>query len=509
MPGSLMRQFIARWREEILAGLSGGLLLGLSFPPYPLRVLSLVALVPLLRYFLVIFPRYAGGEEARRRGFMAGFFYGIAFFGLLLFWIANLIPESAINLSWVLPPGVFLLVLYLALYPGLFGLAMAFLAGRYGKAALVAAPALWAATEFIRSNGEMAFSWGIVSLVRHPIAVQALFATGPFGFSMLVVTANLLVCLSIWSRTTRAKAAAASLFAASMALALWGGSVRMGRVDEALGSAADSTKVAIVQPNVDLGRKWKPWYRDTVFEQIERITHEAAAAGAELVVFPETAAPVSMSHQLEYRNWMRRIAREAGVYLYIGYIRHVKEDDRWRSFNSSGLFDPRGDLAARYDKVNLLQFGERIPFSQYLFFLEKIDFGQANFKRGKKQTIFESPAGEFGSLICFESTFADYTRKYVEKGADFLVNVTNDGWFGSARGPLQHSETAIMRAVENGVPVLRAANTGVSMYIDPAGRVIERIGLNQEGMILVSLPRTGIAPTPSTRWGRMIFAGGA
>ena len=133
-----------------------------------------------------------------------------------------------------------------------------------------------------------------------------------------------------------------------------------------------------------------------------------------------------------------------------------------------------------------------------------MDFGQANFKPGAEATVFESSVGRFGSLICFESTFSDFTRRYVREGADFLVNITNDGWFGSARGPLQHSETAILRAVENGVTLLRSANTGVSMYIDPAGRVVDRIGLDREGLLLVSIPPPR-GTTPYCRFGQALF----
>jgi len=134
-----------------------------------------------------------------------------------------------------------------------------------------------------------------------------------------------------------------------------------------------------------------------------------------------------------------------------------------------------------------LPFGEKVPFSQYIPGLEKIDFGQANFKKGENKTIFDSVSGKFGALICFESTFTDYTRKYIKDGAQFLVNITNDGWFGSKRGALQHAETTVLRAVENGVSLVRAANTGISMSVDPAGRVVEAIGFDKEGMFVTPI----------------------
>lgn len=478
--------FIYRWREEILAGLLGGLLLALSFPPFKTRVFSLVALVPLLRYFLIVFPRFSWRKGALARGFWAGFIYGISFFSILLFWIANLIPESVINMSWVMVPALILLIMYLALFPALFSLAIAWFVRRFGTRAIFLAPAFWALTEFIRSSGELAFSWGLISssLVPYPIAMQGLSFYGPFGFSMILVLVNVLAACVLFSGSDRARTWSLSALVLLIGAHLWYGAARMSSIDnEAVRQKI--TNVAVIQPNLDLGIKWNPQYRDSIFAEIESLTEEAAEKGAEVVIFPETAAPVSISHSSRYRNWLKNIASNSNVELFIGYITHIKEGGRWRSYNACGLIDQGGVFKAQYQKVNLLPFGERIPFSQYFSFLEKADFGQANFKRGEHMTVFDSTGGKFGTLICFESTFSDYARKYVKKGAQFLVNITNDGWFGSARGPLQHAETAVLRAIENGVTLVRSANTGVSMSVDPAGRIRDSIGLNKDGMMIV------------------------
>lgn len=479
--------FVFRWRNEIFAGVSGGLLLALSFPPFPTRLLSVVALVPLLRYFIVCFPDISWRKGALKRGFWAGFMFGAAFFTVLLFWIANLIPESSINMSWVMFPAIVLLVVYLSCFPGLFGLAIAWLVRRFGTRAIYAAPALWALTEFLRSIGELGFSWGIISssLVTYPIAIQGLAVYGPFGFSMILVLVNVFVAFIFYGRSDRARVWALSLLVLLVGVHLIYGNLRITGLDRDLEKIESVTNVAVVQPNVDLAIKWRPEYRDSVLTQIDELTRKAAAMGADVVIFPETAAPVSVSHSSKYRNWLKRIAKSSQVDLFIGYINHIQEEGRWRSFNACGLYDSEGNLVSQYHKINLLPFGERIPFSQYLPILEKLDFGQANFKRGEEMTIFDSKAGKFGTLICFESTFSEYTRRYIKKGAQLLVNITNDGWFGSKRGPLQHAETAILRAVENGVTLLRSANTGVSMHVDPAGRVKSSIGLDEDGILLV------------------------
>ena len=150
MRGPGAQSFLKRWRQEIFAGVLGGFLLALSFPPYPTRLLSLVALVPVFRYFLVVFPSYEGRKGCLRRGFMTGWLFGMTFFLVLLYWITNLIPASSVSLRWVLIPALILLVMYLGLYTGLSTFALAALHGRIGRKALLAAPAFWAITEYMR-----------------------------------------------------------------------------------------------------------------------------------------------------------------------------------------------------------------------------------------------------------------------------------------------------------------------------------------------------------------------
>ncbi len=480
------REFIFYWKDEIIAGFSGGLLMAAAFPPFPTRILSLVALVPLIRYFLVVFPRVVWRKNALKKGFWVGYLFGIAFFSILLYWIANLIPESSINMSWILIPAVILFVLYLSCFTGLFTLLLSWLIKRFGIRAVFTAPALWALIEFIRSNGELAFSWGLISssLVPYPIALQGLSIYGPFGLSMVIVLLNVLIAFIIFSSDKKHKALASVVLAVVTISHLAYGNMRIGQIDRDITDNRSREDIAIVQPNVNLGIKWKPEYRDSIFVQIDELTKRGAELGAKLVIFPETAAPVSVSHSTRYRNWLKRISNNSGVDLLIGYINHIQEGEKWIGFNACGLFDKKGELTAQYEKIKLLPFGEKVPFSQYFPGLEKIDFGQANFKHGENMTIFDSVAGKFGTLICFESTFTEYARKYIRNGAQFLVNITNDGWFGSSRGAMQHAEMPVLRAVENGVSLIRAANTGISMSVDPAGRVKYSIDLNKNGMFI-------------------------
>jgi apolipoprotein N-acyltransferase len=505
-----MKRFAAVYGNELVTGALGGALMALAFPPFPTRVLACVALVPLFRYFYrtSIPPdgssRVAGQDRPLKRGFLLGYATGIVFFAILLYWISNLIPASSARMPWLMIPAVIVLTLYLSLYPALFSLMLAALSRRWGRIALAAAPALWTLTELARSRGELGFSWGILasSPAIHPEAIQGLSLYGPFGLSLVLVLVNLLIATALFHRSRGPRAAAAVALVLLVAGHLGWGKREIGRV-ESEGTSRGVT-VAVVQPNVDLTIKWKKEYRDSVFSQIAHLTEDAADRGAGFVIFPETSAPISFKFSGFHRELLRASAFRTGVDLLVGHIDHESRGDEWRSFNAASLFESGGTMQATYGKVNLLPFGERIPFSQYVPPLGSIDFGQANFLPGDSAVVFESAAGRFGVLICYESTFSHYARDYVRNGADFLVNITNDGWFGSRRGALQHAETAILRAVENRVTLYRSANTGVSLVVEPTGRVPERIGLDVPGMILYEGYRSK-GSSFYTRHGHLLF----
>jgi apolipoprotein N-acyltransferase len=523
-----------RWKEELFAGAASGFLLALSFPPFPTRFLAVVALVPLFRYYLV---KHAAGSRCiavdaasaercyadmigdadggcfplrawLKRGFVLGFVLGVAFFATLLFWIVKLIPASGVTMPWVLGPGLALLVGYLSCYTGLVTLALSFLTYRLGVWAVFAGPALWSLAEFARSHGELGFSWGVLAnaLAIHPTAIQGVSVYGPFGLSFVLVLLNLLVSIAVFGGSWPRRVAAAIAFIALAAgHLLWGGA-EIDRFDRTKVRLSPTDNVAVVQPNIDLALKWNEAFRDSVFDQMERFSIEAAAHGATLIIFPETAAPVSFKATPQYLGRLESIARGNRIDILTGYVDHTIKDGQWQPENAAAMIRSDGVMAGNYHKVNLLPFGEKMPFSQFFPSLSKANFGQANFIAGTKQTLFNSSAGTFGVLICFESTFAGYTRRYVENGADFLVNITNDGWFGSSRGPIQHAEMAILRSVENRVTLFRAAYTGVSMVVDPAGRIQEELGLFVEGMIYGAAERAA-KPTIYTKHGSSIFFG--
>jgi apolipoprotein N-acyltransferase len=248
-----------------------------------------------------------------------------------------------------------------------------------------------------------------------------------------------------------------------------------------------------VQANVDLRDKWDPAKRDSTFVPYTAMTTAAAREGARLVIWPETALPMDLPRRPEHLGLVRDLVRESGIFLYAGFVeRQVREDGRLDSFNSTFLMADDGVFIDYYRKMHLLPFGERMPFQGIMPWLGRLDFGQAEWTPGPRHTVFEVDGNRFASLICFESIFSRLGRRGVQKGAGFLVNVTNDGWFGDTLLPYQHTWLAVLRASENRVPLIRVANNGLSFYVLPSGRMVESTSLFERERFLVDVtPRPG------------------
>ena len=210
------------------------------------------------------------------------------------------------------------------------------------------------------------------------------------------------------------------------------------------------------------------------------------AADSVYAVHPEVFA-----EDQELRDRMLDFVRDLGVPLLFGSpalaVDRSGRGEIWNSLNRAYLVSPRGRVEAQYDKMLLVPFGEYVPLPGVLFFIRKLVPGFGTFLPGSDPTIFQVPGGRFAVLICYEAIFPDFTRRFVARGAGFLVNITNDAWFGDTSGPDQHLAMAVVRAVENRTPVVRVANAGISAVIDPDGRIREKIPLFQRSARLAEI----------------------
>ncbi|MGD8979463.1 MAG: apolipoprotein N-acyltransferase, partial [candidate division WOR-3 bacterium] len=433
-----------------LTGLAA-ILMSLSFHPLPLHFLAWFGMVPLL---------YAQESMRVRQSFRTGFFFGFLFALFVLFWIVFLQIETNIKLLIVF--GLVVLFAYIGLY---FGVALTIAK----KTSIWALPLVITALEFVRGIGELGFPWLSLgySQARYPMFIQQASIYGVYGISFWLVLLNVAIYKALRRKTYVSILSAVLIFIVPVIYGL-------SRIDHVRGKAI---AVGIVQPNIDPNLKFSRELRFKTFERLMSLSGECARASLDeygespsLIVWPETATPVFLKSPGKYQDLVKRLVDGLGVPLFAGTAIYEPKDHE--IFNGAVLIEPGKDIEQDYRKIYLVPFGEHIPFDRQIAFLRSIDFGEGDYTPGTSHTVFQTPGFEFACLICFESIFPELSRRFVNNGADMLVNITNDGWFGKISGPQQHNDMAILRSVENGVVLLRSANTGISMIVDQYGRVL-------------------------------------
>jgi apolipoprotein N-acyltransferase len=232
-------------------------------------------------------------------------------------------------------------------------------------------------------------------------------------------------------------------------------------------------KIGLVQGNIDQSVKWDESFQKETLQIYERLSFKVAEQKPDLIIWPETATPFFFQDATEYRSLILDIPKKTHAFLLFGTPSYKTLKGKVNHYNSAYLASPSGELVGKYDKIHLVPFGEYIPMQDLLFFIGSLGEGIGDFKSGKEIFNFALPHGKFGVLICFEIIFPDLSRRFVKKGANFLVTLTNDAWFGRTSAPYQHFSMAAFRAVENRVFVARAANTGITGFIDPRGKILK------------------------------------
>jgi apolipoprotein N-acyltransferase len=457
----------------LLCVLSGLLLIPI-FPWYDVEWLAWIALVPLL----------AATRQARpRTALIWGWIGGCVGYLGILSWI----PHTMINYGGVPVPlsyGILLLLVgYVALYVGVFTAGWAWSAQRWPTGAWLVAPALWVALEWVRAHALSGFPWaslGYSQYLNRPL-IQVAEWTSVYGVSFALVLGNLVVVQLLEGakrRTWRAVIRPCALALIGL-VALWGyGWWRLHQAADADGTAAGQVGVALIQGNIDQGQKWDPAVRARVFSIYRTLTHEAAAdPDVQLIVWPEAATPFFFANDPAYQARQLQLAREISRPLLFGSPTYSREDDQDVMYNSAFLVGPDATMWGRYDKIHLVPFGEYVPLHRLLSFLDKLVVGIGDFRSGETYTVMTMPQGRFAVLICFEVIFPELVRHFVRHGAQFLVNITNDAWFGDSPASYQHLSVVVFRAIENRVPIVRAANTGISAVIDPTGRLVQQTDL--------------------------------
>ncbi|MCI0329590.1 MAG: apolipoprotein N-acyltransferase [candidate division Zixibacteria bacterium] len=464
-------------RRDYLFAIVGGLALTLAYPPFPTGFIAYFVLVPLL---------YALKDKTPKQHLILAYLFGLAFNATALFW------------TWrVTLPGTVAMVLILALYWAvpfwIFGLSRK----RWGHRAYLLLPFLLVGLEYFRTLGELAFPWANLSYTQsyHTAWLQVLPFAGDTLLSFWIVVLNLLIFYALENIEKKRWFGFAAAFVLWLAPGVYG----LWVLENA--QTKPVMKVALLQGNIDSWSKWDAAFTQNSFDTYRQLAFVAAARGADFLVWPETAAPCYLLQEPDYLYQVMAMAQVAKKEMLVGTLAYrALGPNQYLYYNAAYHFDTLGQPSIPYSKLHLVPFGETIPFSGRVRVLKDIHVGQADFTPGDSILLLNSSFGSYGALICYEVVFPDLVRRFVLKGALFLVGITNDGWYGRTNGPYQHERIALFRAVENRIPVVRAANSGISAAFDPYGRVLAEGGLFKKQIVMAEIPLRA-ETTFYARWG--------
>lgn len=480
---------LSGWRRRGLGAALGGFA-ALALPPVHLLPVLLVAF-PCLVWLL-------DGSRSRKAAFGAGWWYGLGWFTVGLYWIAHALLIEPEKFGWMIPFATLGLGGLLAVFTGA-ATWLVHLSGARGAGRVPMLAAAWTLTEWLRSWVLTGFPWNPVGSIWDPVlpVLQLGSIAGVFGLTLMTVLCAALPALLADRGTARAKLACLAVAAGlPLAAAGWGGA-RLAGGDDGI---VPGVRLRLVQAAVAQSHKWKDDLRQAHLDAQLQLSRAPGFDGITAVVWPETAAPYFLDLDDVHRNEVAAVAPPGGMVL-TGAPRVTPQGiEPFQIWNSLMAVTADGSLAAVYDKVHLVPFGEYVPL-RALLPIAKITHGGTDFSSGPGLRTLTLPGlPPVSPLICYEAIFPGAVVGRDQPRPAWLLNLTNDAWFGLSAGPYQHLASARMRAVEEGLPLVRAANTGISAVFDGHGREIARLGLGERGVVDAPLPAAS-APTLFSRFG--------
>jgi apolipoprotein N-acyltransferase len=462
----------------ILALISGGLL-ALSFPRYGHPLLAWISLAPVI---VAVFETGTRPALFRRtRGFALGFVTGLAYFGGTVYWTGTVVSQFG---GLPAPAGVFvaaILVAYLALFPALFTLCLSWLAARYGSRAVLLAPAVWVTSELARTYFWSGFPWLLLGYSQTTVLPIAQFASvvGVFGMSALVALAGTALAYIVISRSSASFLTFGVTAAALVSITIWGS--RRLEANELI-SQGRPVRVALIQGNIPQDQKWDERQADNIRNTYLAMTREAAEKGAQLVIWPESSTPLPFMDDKAGGERIRGVIRDTGIELLLGsdQVDHATK----LYYNAAFLVRRDGTVAGVYQKMHLVPFGEFVPLQQLLFFVAPLVEQVGGFTAGREMVSLPTSEGPISTAICYEIVFPRLVGESVSRGSQLLTTITNDAWYGHSSAPYQHFLQASMRAIEQGRYLARAANTGISGFVDPYGRVLQQSEIFERAILV-------------------------
>lgn len=442
----------------VILSILAAVLLSLSFSSFNLWLFAWCGFIPL---FIAL------ENKSLRQALMIAFFCGVVFWSCSIYWLIHITLLGQV-----------ILVLYLAIYFGLFGCLIYLSRFLSVNNCLFFLPASWVLLEYLRSYLFTGFPWALIGFSQYknlPI-IQIADITGAWGVCFLVVLVNTALYLFLRRHSGIKTLLICSLI---LFLSLGYGFIRLSH-KPGWPNDQEKLKISVVQGNIPQDLKWDKLAVGFIQNGYRELTSAAVAQEPELIIWPESSVPgVWGRDDAEFRQ-VFSLAGQLHVNLLVGAVSYFNQN----YFNSALFINRLGAVVATYNKLHLVPFGEYIPLKNIFPFLETI-VPIGDIQPGREYTIFRlHPAqavrpvrasaqpADFGVLICFEDLFPELSREFIKRGARFLVNITNDAWYKEGSAPYQHFAASVFRSVENRVYLARAANTGISGFIDPAGRIL-------------------------------------
>jgi apolipoprotein N-acyltransferase len=428
-----------------------------------------------------------------RRALLLGLLTGAVYFFGTLYWLIDTMTTFGAlpTAGAVFAAGM--LVAYLSLFPGAFAAILSRLYASFGPPALLLAPSIWVTTELGRQYVWDGFPWALLGYSQVTVLPVAQIASvvGVYGVSALLALVATSVAFLLLERNAAAWRAVAATAILVATIAIWGG-VRL-RSSILLGHGTP-VRVAALQGNIAQEQKWDPANRGPITERYLNMTREAIAQGATFIMWPESATPLPFEQDIVGGSAIRRLAVESKVTLLVGSdqvepIKAATTDTKAeaRYYNAAFLVKPDGTVGAIYRKMHLVPFGEYVPLQSVLFFAGPIIGAVAEFSSftpGTMPVLLPVGGHVASTAICYEVIYPNLIRRFVRDGSELLTTITNDAWYGTSSAAYQHWEQASMRAIEEGRYLARAANTGISGFVDPYGRVLARTPLFEQRVVV-------------------------
>ena len=486
-----------------------GVMSSLALPPWHIIPLILPAFTGFI-WFLILAEK---SQNPLRASFTTGLCFGFGHFLLGIHWIIEPLLIDGSTHAWLIPFALIGLPAGLAIFIGITSFLTSFILRFYDFSVLgriLLFSIIWVFSEWVRGWFLSGFPWNLIGYVWADITevMQVTAFIGIFGLSFITLLASTIPALLV-SNFNWKKIVLVVFFSFIVPSILWtGGSNRLAGApnyeEQDTGSMVQGVRLRIVQANIPQKDKWKPNLQTAHLLRHIKMSREDTPISPTHVIWPESAIPFLLEKNNSIQMMVASAAPEGGL-LFTGSISQVR-DEKSQFRNSLYVINPSGKIIDRYDKVRLVPFGEYMPLADWLPF-DKIVPSEASFISGPTYRTMDLPGlPRLSPLICYEAIFPNLALKAGVRG-EWLLNLTNDAWFGKFAGPQQHLAIASTRAIEHGVPMVRAANTGISAIVDPYGRKLLTLGLGEQGVLDSGLPKALPYATIYSRWQETIAIG--